>query len=91
MKSFFLWSPKVVNAFQVRLELIFCKDFDYCHVFLSRRLLLDPTPQYHGCRKLHSDAKPKDPFTLAQRDLKSLYDDIRKVLFFFFLNAQSVF
>lgn len=67
----------------VRLELTFCKVFDYCcHVFLSRRLLLDPTPQYRGCRKLHSDAKPKDPFTLAQRDLKSLYDDIRKVHFF---------
>ncbi|XP_074549051.1 all trans-polyprenyl-diphosphate synthase PDSS1 [Halichoeres trimaculatus] len=33
------------------------------------------------CRKLHSDAKLKDPFTLAQRDLKSLYEDIRKELF----------
>lgn len=30
-------------------------------------------------RSLHSDAKLKDPFTLAQKDLKSLYDDIRKV------------
>lgn len=50
--------------------------------FLSRRALLDGTPQYRGCRHLHSDAKPKDPFTLAQKDLKSLYDDIRKVHFF---------
>nr|XP_046227368.1 decaprenyl-diphosphate synthase subunit 1 [Scatophagus argus] len=33
------------------------------------------------CRKIHSDAKLKDPFTLAQNDLKSLYDDIRKELF----------
>lgn len=30
---------------------------------------------------MHSDAKPKDPFALAQKDLKSLYDDIRKELF----------
>lgn len=61
-----------------------------CHVGLSRRSLLESTPQYSGYRKLHSDAKLKDPFTLAQRDLKSLYDDIRKVGFFF-LNLQSIF
>ncbi|XP_026148347.1 all trans-polyprenyl-diphosphate synthase PDSS1 isoform X2 [Mastacembelus armatus] len=30
---------------------------------------------------LHSDAKLKDPFMLAQKDLKSLYDDIKKELF----------
>ncbi|XP_061613871.1 decaprenyl-diphosphate synthase subunit 1 isoform X1 [Phyllopteryx taeniolatus] len=34
-----------------------------------------------SCRTIHSDAKPKDPFTLAQKDLKSLYDDIKKELF----------
>ncbi|XP_077409926.1 all trans-polyprenyl-diphosphate synthase PDSS1 isoform X2 [Vanacampus margaritifer] len=34
-----------------------------------------------SCRKIHSDAKPKDPFTLAQKDLTSLYDDIKKELF----------
>ncbi|XP_077365009.1 all trans-polyprenyl-diphosphate synthase PDSS1 isoform X2 [Festucalex cinctus] len=34
-----------------------------------------------SCRKIHSDAKPKDPFALAQKDLTSLYDDIRKELF----------
>uniref|UniRef100_A0A3Q2Y9M7 All trans-polyprenyl-diphosphate synthase PDSS1 n=1 Tax=Hippocampus comes TaxID=109280 RepID=A0A3Q2Y9M7_HIPCM len=34
-----------------------------------------------SCRKIHSDAKPKDPFTLAQKDLMSLYDDIKKELF----------
>lgn len=56
------------------------KTFDMASSF-TRRLLLDPSPQYRGCRKLHSDAKLKDPFTLAQRDLKSLYDDIRKELF----------
>ncbi|KAM6970972.1 all trans-polyprenyl-diphosphate synthase PDSS1 [Tautogolabrus adspersus] len=43
--------------------------------------LLDPKLQTCCCRKIHSDAKLKDPFTLAQKDLKSLYDDIRKELF----------
>ncbi|XP_045886468.1 decaprenyl-diphosphate synthase subunit 1 isoform X2 [Micropterus dolomieu] len=42
---------------------------------------LDPTLLSCSCRKMHSDAKPKDPFALAQKDLKSLYDDIRKELF----------
>ncbi|XP_010751066.3 all trans-polyprenyl-diphosphate synthase PDSS1 isoform X1 [Larimichthys crocea] len=44
------------------------------------RLLVHTIP---SCcyRTIHSDAKPKDPFTLAQNDLKSLYDDIRKELF----------
>ncbi|XP_061777611.1 decaprenyl-diphosphate synthase subunit 1 isoform X3 [Nerophis ophidion] len=32
-------------------------------------------------RNIHSDAKLKDPFTLAQKDLASLYDDIKKELF----------
>lgn len=35
----------------------------------------------HGCRHIHSDVKPRDPFSLAQRDLTSLYDDIKKELF----------
>ncbi|KAJ8337055.1 hypothetical protein SKAU_G00382750 [Synaphobranchus kaupii] len=40
------------------------------------------TTQNVGClKKLHSDAKAKDPFTLAQKDLSNLYDDIRKELF----------
>ncbi|XP_061777610.1 decaprenyl-diphosphate synthase subunit 1 isoform X2 [Nerophis ophidion] len=34
-----------------------------------------------SCRNIHSDAKLKDPFTLAQKDLASLYDDIKKELF----------
>ncbi|XP_070842289.1 all trans-polyprenyl-diphosphate synthase PDSS1 [Chaetodon trifascialis] len=42
---------------------------------------LDPTLQSCCCRNIHSDAKLKDPFTLVHRDLKSLYDDIRKELF----------
>lgn len=53
----------------------------YLHIFLSRhqsRLLL-PTLQSCCCRATHSDTKPKDPFTLAQKDLTSLYDDIKKV------------
>ncbi|XP_057680731.1 decaprenyl-diphosphate synthase subunit 1 isoform X2 [Corythoichthys intestinalis] len=39
--------------------------------------------KYPACswRRIHSDAKPKDPFTLAQKDLSSLYDDIKKELF----------
>ncbi|XP_039899961.1 decaprenyl-diphosphate synthase subunit 1 [Simochromis diagramma] len=44
------------------------------------RLLL-PTLQSCCCRATHSDTKPKDPFTLAQKDLTSLYDDIKKELF----------
>ncbi|KAL7373852.1 hypothetical protein ABVT39_015976 [Epinephelus coioides] len=44
--------------------------------------LLNPTLQSCCCRKsVHSDAKPKDPFTLAQKDLTNLYDDIRKEMF----------
>lgn len=39
------------------------------------------SPQPCSCRNVHSDVKLKDPFTLAQKDLKSLYDDIRKELF----------
>ncbi|XP_062335346.1 decaprenyl-diphosphate synthase subunit 1 [Osmerus eperlanus] len=43
--------------------------------------LLYPTPNLHCCQRIHSDAKLKDPFTLAQKDLKHLYDDIKKELF----------
>ncbi|XP_068199632.1 all trans-polyprenyl-diphosphate synthase PDSS1 isoform X2 [Antennarius striatus] len=43
--------------------------------------LLDPSLQFCSVRTIHSDAKPRDPFTLAQKDLKSFYDDIRKELF----------
>ncbi|XP_035509307.1 decaprenyl-diphosphate synthase subunit 1 [Morone saxatilis] len=43
--------------------------------------LLDPTLQSCCCRKIHSDAKLMDPFTLANKDLQSLFDDIRKELF----------
>uniref|UniRef100_A0A8C8DFK5 Prenyl (decaprenyl) diphosphate synthase, subunit 1 n=1 Tax=Oryzias sinensis TaxID=183150 RepID=A0A8C8DFK5_9TELE len=32
-------------------------------------------------RSTHSDAKLEDPFTLAQKDLTTLYDDIKKELF----------
>ncbi|XP_042254902.1 decaprenyl-diphosphate synthase subunit 1 [Thunnus albacares] len=42
--------------------------------------LLYPALQSCCCRKIHSDAKLKDPFTLAQKDLTSLYDDIKKEL-----------
>ncbi|CAK6968562.1 decaprenyl-diphosphate synthase subunit 1 isoform X1 [Scomber scombrus] len=42
--------------------------------------LLYPKLQSCCCRKVHSDAKLKDPFTLAQKDLTSLYDDIKKEL-----------
>ncbi|XP_029978718.1 all trans-polyprenyl-diphosphate synthase PDSS1 [Sphaeramia orbicularis] len=54
-----------------------------CTSFLFRHKsrLLYSRPQSCCCRKIHSDAKPKDPFTLAQRDLTSLYDDIKKELF----------
>ncbi|XP_047014517.1 decaprenyl-diphosphate synthase subunit 1 isoform X3 [Ictalurus punctatus] len=33
-----------------------------------------------SCRRVHSDAKLKDPFSLAQEDLKNLYEDIKKQL-----------
>ncbi|XP_022063730.2 decaprenyl-diphosphate synthase subunit 1 [Acanthochromis polyacanthus] len=45
------------------------------------RFLYRTTQQHCCCRTTHSDAKLKDPFTLAQRDLTSLYDDIKKELF----------
>ncbi|KAM4606294.1 all trans-polyprenyl-diphosphate synthase PDSS1 isoform 2-T2 [Polymixia lowei] len=40
-----------------------------------------PAPHFCCRKKIHSDAKLKDPFTLAQKDLTHLYDDIRKELF----------
>uniref|UniRef100_A0A3B3SD14 All trans-polyprenyl-diphosphate synthase PDSS1 n=1 Tax=Paramormyrops kingsleyae TaxID=1676925 RepID=A0A3B3SD14_9TELE len=33
------------------------------------------------CSEVHSDAKIKDPFALAQKDLRNLYDDIKKEMF----------
>ncbi|XP_067290711.1 decaprenyl-diphosphate synthase subunit 1 isoform X2 [Pseudorasbora parva] len=36
------------------------------------------TPQVCSC--IHSDAKLKDPFSLAQKDLQDLYEDIKKLL-----------
>ncbi|XP_034416199.1 decaprenyl-diphosphate synthase subunit 1 [Cyclopterus lumpus] len=42
------------------------------------------TPTLQSCRRrqyLHTDVKLKDPYTLAQKDLTNLYDDIRKELF----------
>nr|XP_046211891.1 all trans-polyprenyl-diphosphate synthase PDSS1-like isoform X2 [Oncorhynchus gorbuscha] len=43
--------------------------------------LLYPTPKPCCSKRIHSDAKLKDPFTLAQKDLNHLYDDIKKELF----------
>uniref|UniRef100_A0A8C8GUU6 Decaprenyl-diphosphate synthase subunit 1 n=1 Tax=Oncorhynchus tshawytscha TaxID=74940 RepID=A0A8C8GUU6_ONCTS len=43
--------------------------------------LLYPTPKPCYCKRIHSDAKLEDPFTLAQKDLNNLYDDIKKELF----------
>ncbi|XP_024248599.1 all trans-polyprenyl-diphosphate synthase PDSS1 isoform X2 [Oncorhynchus tshawytscha] len=43
--------------------------------------LLYPTQKPCCCKRIHSDAKLKDPFTLAQKDLNHLYDDIKKELF----------
>ncbi|XP_020350186.1 decaprenyl-diphosphate synthase subunit 1 isoform X1 [Oncorhynchus kisutch] len=43
--------------------------------------LLYPTRKPCCCKRIHSDAKLKDPFTLAQKDLNHLYDDIKKELF----------
>ncbi|KAM8823566.1 all trans-polyprenyl-diphosphate synthase PDSS1 [Spinachia spinachia] len=43
--------------------------------------LLNPTLPSCECRRsAHTDVKLKDPFTLAQKDLTNLYDDIRKEL-----------
>ncbi|XP_076146884.1 all trans-polyprenyl-diphosphate synthase PDSS1 [Alosa pseudoharengus] len=43
--------------------------------------LLYYTPRACCCRRIHSDAKLKEPFTLAQKDLKNIYEDIKKELF----------
>lgn len=40
-----------------------------------------PTSQICCHKRMHSDAKLKDPFTLAHKDLQNMYDDIRKQLF----------
>lgn len=51
------------------------------YLFYSRHKsrLLYPTPKPCCCKRIHSDAKLKDPFSLAQKDLNHLYDDIKKV------------
>uniref|UniRef100_A0A4W6DWE5 All trans-polyprenyl-diphosphate synthase PDSS1 n=2 Tax=Lates calcarifer TaxID=8187 RepID=A0A4W6DWE5_LATCA len=51
-----------------------------CWIIHKSRLLY-PTLHSCCCKTIHSDAKLKDPFTLAQKDLTSLYDDIKKELF----------
>nr|XP_014015334.1 unnamed protein product [Salmo salar] len=43
--------------------------------------LLYPTQKPCCCKRIHSDAKLKDPFALAQKDLNNLYEDIKKELF----------
>ncbi|KAG9356107.1 hypothetical protein JZ751_000951 [Albula glossodonta] len=43
--------------------------------------LLNTTQNVCCFKNLHSDAKVKDPFMLAQKDLKNLYDDIKKEMF----------
>lgn len=50
-------------------------------VFLFRHKSKIQYPTLQCCRHIHSDVKPKDPFSLAQKDLTSLYDDIKKELF----------
>ncbi|XP_030612462.1 all trans-polyprenyl-diphosphate synthase PDSS1 [Archocentrus centrarchus] len=75
------WSPRPETrpptAAQVNLKTVNVKS----SLIRQQSWLLLPTLQTCCCRKTHSDAKPKDPFTLAQRDLTSLYDDIKKELF----------
>ncbi|KAG9276766.1 decaprenyl-diphosphate synthase subunit 1 [Astyanax mexicanus] len=44
-----------------------------------RNRFLYTTPRICCCR-IHSDIKLKDPFSLAQKDLKNLYEDIKKEL-----------
>ncbi|XP_072534789.1 all trans-polyprenyl-diphosphate synthase PDSS1 isoform X1 [Salminus brasiliensis] len=44
-----------------------------------RNRFLYPTPRICCCR-IHSDVKLKDPFSLAHKDLKNLYEDIKKEL-----------
>lgn len=43
-----------------------------------------------SCRRVHSDAKLKDPFSLAQEDLKNLYEDIKKVCVYIPESANAV-
>ncbi|KAK1885122.1 Decaprenyl-diphosphate synthase subunit 1 [Dissostichus eleginoides] len=44
--------------------------------------LLDPSLKSCFCiNSAHTDVKVQDPFTIAQKDLTNLYDDIRKELF----------
>ncbi|KAJ4925711.1 hypothetical protein JOQ06_018431 [Pogonophryne albipinna] len=44
--------------------------------------LLDPSLKSFFCiNSAHTDVKVQDPFTIAQKDLTNLYDDIRKELF----------
>ncbi|XP_055037774.2 all trans-polyprenyl-diphosphate synthase PDSS1 [Misgurnus anguillicaudatus] len=47
---------------------------------LTRYRHLYPT-QRICCCSIHSDAKLKDPFSLAQNDLQNLYEDIKKEMF----------
>ncbi|KAK0141390.1 Decaprenyl-diphosphate synthase subunit 1 [Merluccius polli] len=54
---------------------------NFSPTFLRRRAR-QPSPalQLCCCKHVHSDAKLKDPFSLAQKDLTHLYDDIKKEL-----------
>ncbi|MFT7809578.1 decaprenyl-diphosphate synthase subunit 1 isoform X1 [Arapaima gigas] len=52
-----------------------CGSLSRCDVRLLR-----PAPRACRYSAVHSDAKLKDPFSLAQKDLKNLYDDIKKEL-----------
>ncbi|XP_062848090.1 decaprenyl-diphosphate synthase subunit 1 isoform X2 [Trichomycterus rosablanca] len=44
-----------------------------------RSRFFHPVTSCSSCR-IHSDTKPKDPFSLAQDDLNNLYEDIKKLL-----------
>ncbi|XP_058257698.1 decaprenyl-diphosphate synthase subunit 1 isoform X2 [Hemibagrus wyckioides] len=45
-----------------------------------RSRYLSPVSRSCCCCRIHSDAKLKDPFSLAQEDLTNLYEDIKKLL-----------
>uniref|UniRef100_A0A8C4ZRK3 Prenyl (decaprenyl) diphosphate synthase, subunit 1 n=1 Tax=Gadus morhua TaxID=8049 RepID=A0A8C4ZRK3_GADMO len=69
------WRWSITNCTKTRLS-------NYA-VFstLSPRGKLWPASQLRCCKKIHSDTKLKDPFSLAQKDLAHLYDDIKKELY----------
>uniref|UniRef100_A0A672K2J1 Prenyl (decaprenyl) diphosphate synthase, subunit 1 n=1 Tax=Sinocyclocheilus grahami TaxID=75366 RepID=A0A672K2J1_SINGR len=65
----------MLTCFNVQKTHSFSNTVHYCR---HRNRCLYTTPRV--CCSIRSDAKLKDPFSLAQKDLQNVYEDIKKLL-----------